>query len=148
MKRFTVLILAIAVVAMVAGNAFAAGATVVRGSYAATAKVTTTLATTAATSVLSSATIAVYYPQWYVNKTFVVHTSAGATSLESYTIWASPDNTNWESYDSTTLANLAADTTKHVTITGSVIPYWKVTGLMPSAGYIGTTEAWWFGSSN
>lgn len=93
---------------------------------------TTTITTTAATTVFTSANI-----KSHLNKTIFLK-QVGDTS--SYTVWVSPDNSSWYSYNTTTFANKANGTNTALAISGVFGNYWKVTGVLDAAGGISTPE--------
>lgn len=143
MKRFTVLILAVAMIAMVAGSAFAlANPTVVRGSYNyATPTPTTLTSTTAAVVILSTGS----YP-YYVDKTFTIYNPTGGTTT-LFTIEGSADNSHWFTIDAT--GTVAAAGSDYYAVVGTVLPYFRIRGIVVAASTgISTPECSWFGTTN
>jgi len=139
MKRFTVLALAIAMIVMVAGSAFA-GTTVVRGAYNSGSAITTTLtSSTTAVAILATGSNA-----YYGNKTFTIYNPTGGTTT-LFTIEGSADNSHWFTIDAT--GNVAAAAGAYKAVINTVVPYMRVRGVLTGNG-VSTPECYWFGITN
>ena len=146
MKRFTVLVLAVVMIAMVAGSALAVNLQVqpVRGAYnyGSSTAITISSATAAATALSTGS-----YP-YYGNKTFTVYNPTGGGTI-NLSIEGSADNSHWFTVDGTTLAGIAAGVGKYKAVINTVLPYMRVRAVSAApGGDAATPECYWFGITN